>query len=134
METHKTARTPAYQTFVKAYHIIIYNGAAFAALSVFYLCFYYALVVQTAIISFMTFGAMAAVITDFYMSVVHSNTALMTISFAFMAADTAGRAPENVFKIFQKDPVLFRGFHLVSLFGLFNLKYINLPTEKDFIR
>lgn len=71
METHKTARAPAYQTLVKPYRIIIYNGAAFAALSVFYLYFYYALVVQTAIISFMAFSAVPAVVTDFNMPVVH---------------------------------------------------------------
>lgn len=133
METHKTARAPAYQTLVKPYNIIIYNSTAFAALSVFYLCFYYALVAQAPVIGFMAFGAMTAVIADFYMPVVHSNTALMTISFAFMAADTTGRAPEYVLKVFQKHAVLFRGLHPVSLFGLFDLKCVNLSAEKNFI-
>ena len=100
MQTHKLARVPTYQSLVQPCHIIIYNGSAFAAGGVFYFCFYYRFIMQTAIISFMTFSAMAAVIADFYMSVVHSNTALMTIGFAFMTADAAGRAPENVFKIF----------------------------------
>ena len=108
MQTHKPARVPAYQSLVKPYHIIIYDGSAFAAGRVFYFCFYYRFIMQAPIIGFMTFGAMTAVIADFYMPVVHSNTALMTISFAFMAADAAGRAPEYVSNVFQKNPVSFR--------------------------
>lgn len=71
MQTHKPSRVPAYQSLVKPYHIIIYDGSAFAAGRVFYLCFYYAFVVQTAIIGFMAFCAMTAFVTDFNVPVMH---------------------------------------------------------------
>ena len=71
MQTHKLARVPAYQSLVKPYHIIIYNGSAFAAGSVFYFCFYYAFIVQTPIISFMTFSAMTAFVADFNVPGMH---------------------------------------------------------------
>ena len=71
MQTHKLARVPPYQSLVKPYHIIIYNGAAFAAGGVFYFCFYYAFIVQAPIIGFMAFCAVPAGVTDFNVPVMH---------------------------------------------------------------
>ena len=71
MKAHKPACVPAYQSLVKPYRIIIYNGSAFAAGSVFYFCFYYAFVAQAPIIGFMTFSAVPAFVTDFNVPVMH---------------------------------------------------------------
>ena len=62
---------------------------------------------QAPIIGFMAFCAVPAVVTNFNMPVVHSNTALMTISLAFTTADAAGRAPENVFQKLEKYAISF---------------------------
>ena len=71
MQAHKLTRAPSYQSLVKSYHIIIYNGSAFAAGGVFYFCFYCRFIMQTPIIGFMSFCAMTAFVTDFNVPVMH---------------------------------------------------------------
>ena len=71
MQAHKLLYTTTQKPFVQPYDVIIYNGSAFAAGSVFYFCFYYAFIVQAPIISFMAFCAVPAVVTDFNVPVMH---------------------------------------------------------------
>ena len=71
MQAHKLTCAPSYQSLVKPYHVIIYNGSAFATGSVFYFCFYYRFIMQAPIIGFMAFCAVPAFVTDFNVPVMH---------------------------------------------------------------
>lgn len=71
MQAHKMLYTTPQKPFIQPYDVIIYRCIAFAAGSVFYFCFYYRFIMQAAIISFMTFSAVPAFVTDFNMTVMH---------------------------------------------------------------